>query len=304
MKKELKEKFKNQHYEVVGEHSGVQICAWTKKSLLDEDVCYKQKFYGINSHRCCQMTPSLTYCDQKCLFCWRAHELDQGIEMKDIDEPEEIIEGCIEAQRKKLSGFKGNPKTNMKKFKEAQNPNQWAISLAGEPTLYPKLGKLIKLLKERGDSTFLVTNGQHPEVLGKLSENGNLPYQLYVSLEAPTEDLHKKINIPLREDSWKRLNETLELLPELDCRKVIRLTLIKGMNDCCIDEFARLFRKAKPDFVEVKAYMFVGNSRDRMKISNMPYHEEVKEFAEKLAGKIGYELTNEKRESRVVLLKK
>ena len=39
-----------QHYIIVGEHSAVQICGWTKKSLRDEDFCYKEKFYGIQSH--------------------------------------------------------------------------------------------------------------------------------------------------------------------------------------------------------------------------------------------------------------
>ncbi|UCD04166.1 MAG: 4-demethylwyosine synthase TYW1, partial [Candidatus Woesearchaeota archaeon] len=235
----FKSKFEKQHYEIIGNHSAVQICTWTKQSLLDENYCYKQKFYGVKSHRCCQMTPALTFCDQKCVFCWRPHEMDQGFEMKNVDDPKKIIEGCIIAQRKKLSGFKGNEKINMKKFKEAQNPNQWAISLSGEPTLYPRLGELIELIRKRGDTSFLVTNGQHPEVLEKLAKNKQLPTQLYVSLESLNEGIHKKINAPLRKDSWKRLNKTLELLPKLKCRKVIRLTLVKGINDCCIDEYAK-----------------------------------------------------------------
>ncbi|MCD6434911.1 MAG: 4-demethylwyosine synthase TYW1 [Clostridiales bacterium] len=302
--KDPKKALEKMHYEIVGNHSAVQICTWTKKSLLDEGYCYKQKFYGIQSHRCCQMTPALTFCDQKCVFCWRPHELNQGIEMKGkIDDPKDIIEGCIQAQRKKLSGFKGNPKINMKKFKEAQNPNQWAISLSGEPTLYPRLGELIDILNKKGDTTFLVTNGLHPEVLEKLAKEDKLPYQLYVSLEAPNKELHKKINIPLLEDSWERLNKTLELLPKLNCRKVIRLTLIKELNDCCINEFAELIKKANPDFLEIKAYMYVGYSRKRLKLENMPYHKEVKEFSKKLAKELNWKIVDEKEESRVVLLR-
>lgn len=298
----IKQKFEKQHYEIVGNHSAVQICTWCKQSLLNEGYCYKQKFYGINSHKCCQMTPALTFCDQKCLFCWRPHEMDQGIEMKNVDSPEKIIKESIQAQRKKLSGFKGNEKVNMKKFKEAQMPNQWAISLSGEPTLYPRLGELIELIRKRGDSSFLVTNGQNPEVLEKLNENKQLPTQLYVSLEAPTKELHKKINVPLKENSWERLNKTLEILPKLNCRKVIRITVIRGMNDSYIEEFAKLLKKANPDFIEVKAYMFVGYSRKRMKLENMPYHKEVKEFSEKLNKKLNWEIIDEKEESRVVLI--
>ena len=95
-----------QHYSVVGEHSAVQICRWTKKSLRDEGVCYKEQFYGIKSHLCCQMTPAVMWCDNKCLHCWRAIEHTLGNKIKGkIDSPSEIIDGCILAQRKLLGGF-------------------------------------------------------------------------------------------------------------------------------------------------------------------------------------------------------
>ena len=32
--------------------------------------CYKHAFYGIESHRCMETTPSLA-CANKCVFCWR-----------------------------------------------------------------------------------------------------------------------------------------------------------------------------------------------------------------------------------------
>ena len=32
--------------------------------------CYKHTFYGIESHRCMETTPSLA-CANKCVFCWR-----------------------------------------------------------------------------------------------------------------------------------------------------------------------------------------------------------------------------------------
>jgi tRNA wybutosine-synthesizing protein 1 len=34
--------------------------------------CYKHTFYGIESHRCMEATPSLA-CANKCVFCWRHH---------------------------------------------------------------------------------------------------------------------------------------------------------------------------------------------------------------------------------------
>ncbi len=127
----VKKLLKKQHYEVVGEHSAVQVCRWTKKSLRDEGVCYKEKFYGIKSHQCCQMTPSL-WCPNQCLHCWRAIEFTTGNKIPDkISSPKEIIDECIQAQRKLLTGFKILPQTkhitvskaNMKKWEEAQEPN-------------------------------------------------------------------------------------------------------------------------------------------------------------------------------------
>ena len=107
--KKLKELMKKQHYALIGNHSALQICRWTKKSLLNQDVCYKQKFYGIQSHRCCQMTPAAAWCQHRCIFCWRAIEHTIGDKMKgETDEPKEIIDNCIKAQKKQLIGFMGN----------------------------------------------------------------------------------------------------------------------------------------------------------------------------------------------------
>lgn len=295
----LKQILEKMHYEPVGEHSAVEICSWCKKSLLDEGFCYKQKFYGIRAHLCCQMTPVLD-CDQRCVFCWRPWEISFA-KIKKWDSPKEIVDGCIKAQIRKLTGFGGNEKVNLKKFSESQEPMHFAISLSGEPTLYPKLAELIKEIHKRGKTTFLVTNGQHPEVLKALKE---LPTQLYVSVEAPTEELYKKIDQPLNKDSWERINKTLKLLPKLNCRKVIRLTLIKGLNDSHIKEWAGFIKQAGDVMLEIKAYMFLGGSRKRLKKENMPRHEEVLDFSKKLARELKWKIIDEKKESRVALLMK
>lgn len=70
--KKIEEVLRRQHYGIAGKNSAVQICRWTKKSLLNEGYCYKQQFYGISSHRCCQMSPSVAWCQNKCMHCWRA----------------------------------------------------------------------------------------------------------------------------------------------------------------------------------------------------------------------------------------
>lgn len=297
MKPEVKKLLENQQYRIIGDNAAVKICTWTKKSLRDEDFCYKEKFYGIKSHLCCQIAPSVNFCQQSCIFCWRPIEHTEGIEMKEYDGPKEIIKGCIEGQRKLLSGFGGNEKVNRKKLREAQNPKQFAISLAGEPTLYPKLNELIEELNKQG-TTFVVSNGLNPEVLKKIK-----PTQLYVSLDAPNEEIYKKVCRPAVKGAWKKLMRTLSLLKKIK-RSCIRITLVKGLNMFYPEQYAALIKKAEPKFVEVKAYMFVGYSRQRLNIKNMPRHPEIKEFAKKISEKSGYKIVDEKKESRVVLLMK
>jgi len=292
-------------YRVVGrhKHSAVEICRWTRKSILDQGVCYKQKFYheihGIESHRCLQMTPSLPFCDHKCVFCWRNTDLTYPRWKGPCDDPAEILDGAVSAQRLLLSGFKGNPNANLEKWQEAQDPTLCAISLAGEPTIYPKIGELIAECKRRGMVSFLVTNGQHPEVLGEIEE----PAQLYISVVAPDEETYRRVCRPQIPRGWERLNESLELMPSFSCVRVLRLTLVRGLNLRDPAGYARLVEKAKPDFVEPKGYMWVGYSRRRLGIDNMPSHGEIKEFASELARETGYDVVDESEPSRVILMR-
>ena len=109
-----------QGYRFVGNHAAVKICRWTKKSIINEGVCYKEKFYGIKAHLCCQMTPWLG-CTNHCIHCWRAIELDFGKVMNKskIETPAEIIDGSIQAQRKLLIGFKKIPNSEKKQLSKA-----------------------------------------------------------------------------------------------------------------------------------------------------------------------------------------
>ena len=89
------------------------------------------------------------------------------------DEPKEIIEDCIQAQRKLLCGFFGNEKANKKKALESNDPKNAAISLAGEPMLYPEIGELISEFHRRDFTTFLVSNGLTPS---KLKDTSSRPH--------------------------------------------------------------------------------------------------------------------------------
>ncbi len=304
---DIKKQLEKQGHRFVGSHSCVKICRWTKNSLVDEGDCYKAKFYGIESWRCCQMSPFLG-CQNKCLHCWRPIEIDFGKGVgSDVDDVNEIIDSCIGEQRKLLTGFKGNEKINIEKFKEAQEPNQFAVSLIGEPTLYPKLGELIKELRKRGKTSFVVTNGLCPDVLKKLSNEGNLPTQLYISMNAPNKKLFDKWHQSKVKDAWKKFNESLEVMSKLNCRRVIRMTLVKdkNMKNEMVEDYVKLIKKSGCDFIEVKGFMSVGFSRKRLGYEKMPRHSLVKEYAEKIAKMLnGYKILDEHERSAVVLIGK
>ncbi|MBU3896719.1 MAG: 4-demethylwyosine synthase TYW1 [Nanoarchaeota archaeon] len=307
LSKEMLSTFKKQHYKIIGEHSAAKLCHWTKESIKTggKRHCYKEQFYsdiGVKSHRCLQCTTSLTFCSLRCLFCWRKTELTRGIEFskKDSDDPKFIVSNLIKAQGELLNGLGGVPHSS-KYLKEAYTPTNIAISLSGEPFSHNDLSEVIREFKNRGATVFLVTNGTFPEKIEKLD---NLPTQLYVSLSANSEQMMKKVQNPLIPNAWGELNKTLELFPSLNTRKVIRLTMIKNLNMTKPELYAKLIEKASPQFIEIKAYMSIGYSRDRLGPAFMPTHEEIIQFAKEIEKHSSYKIAGEQRASRVVLLKR
>lgn len=304
------ELLKKQHYIVAGKHSAVQICRWNKHALVGEGECYKHKFYGIPSWRCCEVSPAAVWCDNQCLHCWRAIEATQGNKMKkDIDSPETIINECIKGRNKLLTGFGGHPRLNKERYKEAQTPTHFAISLIGEPTLYPKIGEMIALLRKQKRTSFIVTNGLHPEVIKKLARKNQLPTQLYVSLNSGNEKDYVEWHKSSMKNAWRKFNETLDLLNKLTKkgkRTVLRMTLVKGKNmtDENIKEYAEIIKKSGVMFVEVKSFMSLGYARARLPYETMPSFKEIQVFARKLARASGLKVLDKHMPSRIVLLGK
>src|SRR5207245_1059218 len=206
MDPEKQEVLERQGYRIVGEHSGVKLCHWTKASLTKGVGCYKQTFYGIESHRCLQMTPAVDACNLACQFCWRTQEW---------------------------------------------GPN----------------------------------SPQRAE--------GRLPTQLYVTVAAPNAEIYRKLVAAKSDNEWRKLRETLALLPTLPTRTVVRHTLVEGWNLGWEDEYAELDRMARPMFIECKGYSFVGESRLRLQAENVPSHASIRTFAEHLADRVGYRLAAE-----------
>lgn len=300
---------KKQKYRFAGKHSLVKICHYTQSSMTKNQWCYKNKFYGIKSNQCLQCTTT-PFCFNQCLFCWRAQpgevDADTDSRITEWEEPEFIIDEMVNVQRKLLSGIGGHYNVDKKLFSESQNPKHVALSLLGEPISYPKLKELLDGFHKRGMSTFIVTAGSVPGAIQNMLEKKFFPTQLYLSMGAYDKESFQKIMRPTNPDGWERYLKSLELLKEIGkhTRTVIRMTLIKGKNMDHVNKYAELIRKAEPHYVEVKAYMAVGFSRKRIGLQSMPYMEEIREFAEKLAKELGYIVTDEHKDSRIVLLSK
>jgi tRNA wybutosine-synthesizing protein 1 len=281
-----------QGYHLVG-GGAVKPCLWLSRAMRGGDQCYKHHFYGISSHRCVQMTPTLE-CNHQCLHCWRP--IDDPVPGTAPQEPAELLEGILRGQKKFLSGYGGAKTTDPAKLAEAREPRHVALSLMGEPTLYPYLKELLDLIRKRGMTSFVVSNATNPEVLAELQ-----PTQLYLSINAPDDELYQRVCRPAAA-LWQRIQESLEIIKQHRSRSVIRMTMVRGLNMERPEDYARLIARAEPDFVEVKSYMHLGRSRDRLTREAMPQHHEILEFARTLGEALGYDLEADVPLSRVALL--
>ncbi|KAH7398236.1 hypothetical protein BKA66DRAFT_452673 [Pyrenochaeta sp. MPI-SDFR-AT-0127] len=273
-----------QGYSIIGSHSGVKICRWTKSALRGRGSCYKYSFYGIASHLCMEATPSLS-CSNKCVFCWRHGTNPVGTTWRWItDAPDLIFDGITAAHYKKIKMMKGVPGVRAERFAEAMRIRHCALSLVGEPIFYPHINELLNIMHSNRISTFLVCNAQHPAQLASL-----VPVtQLYVSIDASNKESLRKIDRPLHRDFWERFCACLDILRNrrFEQRTVFRLTLVKGFNMAEeVKGYADLVERALPGFVEVKGVTYCGTSAAGsagLTMQNVPFYEEVAEFVTEL----------------------
>ncbi|KAI6785404.1 S-adenosyl-L-methionine-dependent tRNA 4-demethylwyosine synthase-like protein [Emericellopsis cladophorae] len=273
-----------QGYAIVGSHSGVKICRWTKSALRGRGSCYKYSLYGINSHQCMETTPSLS-CSNKCVFCWRGGTNPVGTTWRwVVDPPDLIFNGVKENHYKKIRMIRGMPGVRAERYNEALRIRHCALSLVGEPIFYPYINQFLAMLHNERISSFLVCNAQHPEQLAALKA----VTQLYVSIDASNKDSLRKIDRPLHRDFWERFMQCLDILREkrFRHRTVYRLTLVKGFN---VEEeaegYAKLVERGLPCFVEVKGVTYCGtptSSNAGLTMGNVPWYWEVCDFVRAL----------------------
>ncbi|KAJ5239000.1 Fe-S oxidoreductase [Penicillium chermesinum] len=298
-----------QGYTIVGSHSGVKICRWTKSALRGRGSCYKFSFYGIRSHLCMEATPSLS-CSNKCIFCWRHGTNPVGTTWRwKVDSPEMIFNGVKEGHYKKIKLMRAVPGVRAERFAEAMRIRHCALSLVGEPIFYPHINRFLDMLHAEHISSFLVCNAQHPDQLEALKR----VTQLYVSIDASDRESPRKIDRPLHRDFWERFQRCLDILREKRHvqRTVFRLTLVKGFNvDDAVIGYANLVEKALPCFVEIKGVTYCGTSTSAgagLTMQNVPFYEEITSFVVALNAELerrglGYGIAAEHAHSCCVLL--
>lgn len=101
------------------------------------------------------------------------------------------------------------------RYLEAKTVKHCALSLVGEPIMYPRINEMVRHLHERGISTFLVGNGQFPAEIRDMQP----VTQLYVSVDAATSESMKAVDRPLFKDFWDRFKvlSCCQYCTELHC---------------------------------------------------------------------------------------
>ncbi len=188
---------------------------------------------------------------------------------------------------------------------EAMIPNHAAISLDGEPLLYPRISEFVQEFKNRHMTTFIVTNGTLPESIRKLDP---LPSQLYITLPAPNEQIYKKVCRPMTKNGWNKIMESLDLINSLSCRTVVRLTAIKDLNvnERLINNYIKFIENANPDFFEIKGFTLQAKAlliKERLKSDKLiqdyfPEYDYLENLTLKFEKLSGYPLIYKNKASR------
>jgi len=218
------------------------------------------------------------------------------------------IEGCISTREEietLINRELTTPDEIMQAHNEAMKPNHAAISLDGEPLLYPNMSEYIHEFRDRGMTTFIVTNGTLPD---KIENLVTLPSQLYITLPAPNEQIYKKVCRPMIKNGWNKIMETLGLINSLSCRTLVRLTGVQNLNlnDKFIEEYIRIINKANPNFFEIKGFTLQAKAlkiQDRLKSEEslqyfFPNYDYMEKFAYKFEELSGFPLIYKNEASR------
>lgn len=72
-----------------------------------------------------------------------------------MDPPDMIVNGAIASHVKMVKECRGLPGLKMERYEEAFTPRHCALSLVGEPIIYPEINRFLDLLHEKKIVFFL-----------------------------------------------------------------------------------------------------------------------------------------------------
>ena len=124
-------------------------------------------------------------CNQKCKFCYYS-----GKQEKRVHYPLE------------------NLKKRADLFRNHYGLTHVDLSGVGEPTIYPFIKEIVKHCDEIGVKPALITNGQRPDVVKELIEDGHLD-DVILSIHSTGDAFHE-----LTKGDWNKSLETLKLLKD------------------------------------------------------------------------------------------
>jgi len=122
-------------------------------------------------------------CNQKCKFCYYAYS-----QAPKVHYPIESI------------------KKRIRLFRNYYGLTHVDITGTGEPTLHPQIREIVKYCNEMGLKPAIITNGQRPDVIKDLIEDGYLE-DLVLSIHSTGKDFNE-----LTKGDWNKSLETLRLL--------------------------------------------------------------------------------------------
>ncbi|EPY77572.1 hypothetical protein CB1_001241020 [Camelus ferus] len=207
----------------------------------------------------------------------------------------------------------GVPGVKEERFEEGMTVKHCALSLVGEPIMYPEINRFLKLLHECRISSFLVTNAQFPVEISHFPLSvllaSALPFLMLQPNLTDTENHDKSLKhygflLLVGFENLRFKHRGRLWLSSQQQRTVYRLTLVKAWNVDELQAYAELVSLGSPDFIEVKGVTYCGeSSASSLTMANVPWHEEVARFVCELVELIpDYEIACEHEHSNCLLI--
>jgi pyruvate formate lyase activating enzyme len=144
----------------------------------------------------------------------------------------------------------------------------------GEPCLNEELPDLLRTIREMGFQTKLDTNGNHPEMLKRILDEGLIDY---AAMDVKNSRAKYAVTIGLNRFDTKNIEESIDLLKHADIDYEFRTTVVHELHeDADFEEIGQMISGAKRYFLQCFT------DRDTVPFGNLsaPSPEDLERYAE------------------------